>query len=200
MAAILENRNFLAPTGFNFVLQKAQAVDYFCQSASVPSLSMVATAQPGRLRNLPVPGDELYYEDLTVRFLVDEEMKNYLEIHDWLRTLGFPEYYGQYDFEEQTADRGRTEFASADMTNSRVTYSRKDKYERSDAALQILNSNYNVIKTVVFRECFPVSLSTLTFDSVASDVQYLSAQASFKYTFYTIEDGASLQKTGKWIS
>ena len=199
MAAILENRNFLAPTGFNFIIEKAQAVDYFCQSANVPSISMVPTTQPGRLRNIPVPGDELYYEDLTVRFLVDEEMKNYLEIHDWLRTLGFPEYWGQYDFEEQTSDN-RSQYSSDVMANSRVSYSRKDKYERSDAALQILNSNYQVIQTIKFRECFPTSLSTLQFDTVASDVQYLSAVATFKYTVYNIESGKGTNTDGNWTN
>lgn len=198
MAAILENRNFLAPTGFNFVLQKAQAVDFFCQSANVPSVSMIPTIQPGRLRNIPVPGDELYYEDLSVRFLVDEEMRNYLEIHDWLTTLGFPEYWGQYDFEEKTAET--TGYSSADLQNSRVTYSRKDKYERSDAALQILNSNYNVIQTIRFKEIFPISLSTLTFDTVASDVQYLSASATFKYTTYNIVSGSGTTTDGNWIN
>ena len=198
MAAILENRNFLAPTGFNFVLEKAQAVDFFCQSANVPSVSMIPTVQPGRLRNIPVPGDELYYEDLSVRFLVDEEMKNYLEIHDWLTTLGFPEYWGQYDFEQQKDDK-RQPFASDDMMNSRVAYSRKDKYERSDANLQILNSNYNVIQTIRFKDIFPISLSTLTFDTVASDVQYLSASATFKYTHYNILSGDG-RYDGDWAN
>ena len=198
MAAILENRNFLAPTGFNFVLEKAQAVDFFCQSANVPSVSMIPTVQPGRLRNIPVPGDELYYEDLSVRFLVDEEMKNYLEIHDWLTTLGFPEYWGQYDFEQQADDK-RQSYSSDDMMNSRITYSRKDKYERSDANLQILNSNYNVIQTIRFKDIFPISLSTLTFDTVASDVQYLSASATFKYTHYNILSGDG-RTDGDWTN
>ncbi len=198
MAAILENRNFLAPTGFNFVLEKAQAVDFFCQSANVPSVSMIPTVQPGRLRNIPVPGDELYYEDLSVRFLVDEEMKNYLEIHDWLTTLGFPEYWGQYDFEQQADDK-RQPYSSDDMMNSRITYSRKDKYERSDANLQILNSNYNVIQTIHFKDIFPISLSTLTFDTVASDVQYLSASATFKYTHYNILSGDG-RTDGDWTN
>lgn len=199
MAAILENRNFLAPTGFNFVLEKAQAVDFFCQSANVPSVSMVPTVQPGRLRNLPVPGDELYYEDLSVRFLVDEEMKNYLEIHDWLTTLGFPEYWGQYDFEDQGVDNTRERLDLSDMVNSRVSYARKDKYERSDANLQILNSNYNVIKTIHFKDIFPISLSTLTFDTVASDVQYLSANATFKYTHYQVLS-ADGKTDGNWTN
>ncbi len=199
MAAILENRNFLAPTGFNFVLEKAQAVDFFCQSANIPSISMVPTVQPGRLRNLPVPGDELYYEDLSVRFLVDEEMKNYLEIHGWLRTLGFPEYWGQYDFEQQATDDKYEKYSSDIMANSRVTYSKKDKYERSDANLQILNSNYNVIQTIHFKDIFPTSLSTLTFDTVASDVQYLSANATFKYTHYDIRS-ADGKTDGDWTN
>ena len=86
------------------------------------------------------------------------------------------------------------------MQNSRVTYSRKDKYERSDAALQILNSNYNVIQTIRFKEIFPISLSTLKFDTVASDVQYLSASATFKYTTYNIVSGSGTSTDGNWLN
>ena len=47
--------------------------------------------QPTYLKDLPIPGDKMEFEDLNVRFLVDENLENYMEIQNWMRGLGFPE-------------------------------------------------------------------------------------------------------------
>ena len=58
----------------------------------------------------------------------------------------------------------------------------------SDARLLILNSNYNVISNINFFNIFPTSLTTLEFDSSATDITYLTADVNFKYTLYEITD------------
>ena len=56
----------------------------------------------------------------------------------------------------------------------------------SDGTLQILSSN-NVPKFQVnFKDLFPYSLSTLTFDATDTDIEYFTAEVSFKYTNYNI--------------
>ena len=47
--------------------------------------------QPNYLRDIPTPGDKIEFGDLTLRFLVDEDLTNYMEIQKWIRGLGFPE-------------------------------------------------------------------------------------------------------------
>ena len=47
--------------------------------------------QPTYLRDIPTPGDKVDFGDLTLRFLVDEDLKNFMEIQKWIRGLGFPE-------------------------------------------------------------------------------------------------------------
>lgn len=177
----ITNRNFLSPGGFDLVIEEAPKVQFFCQTANIPAISMIAAEQATRLRNLPVPGDELYYQDLEVNFLVDEDMGNYLEIHNWMRGLGFPKYGGEYNFDERGLDR---KYDKNDIASNRIKYASREKYERSDISLIILNSNYNRVKAVNFKDCFPVSLSTLRFDSQQSDVEYLSASVAFKYTYF----------------
>mgnify|MGYP003153117779 CR=1 FL=1 len=86
----IENRNFLSPIGFKFAIKKMQGVDFFCQSASIPALSLQAANQPTRFNKIPQPGDELYYEDLYIKFLVDENMKNRYQVHDWMREIATP--------------------------------------------------------------------------------------------------------------
>ena len=70
----IQNRNLLSPTGFNFIILKAREIDFFSQAASIPQISMNTATQATSLRNVSVPGDELYYGDFTLRFMVDEDM------------------------------------------------------------------------------------------------------------------------------
>ena len=41
--------------------------------------------QPNYLRDIPTPGDKMDFGDLSLRFLVDEDLKNYMEIQKWMR-------------------------------------------------------------------------------------------------------------------
>ena len=61
-------------------------------------------------------------------------------------------------------------------------------FEFSDATLQILSSNYQPNIGVNFKGCFPISVSTLEFDSSQRDYSYFTCEATFKYDYYTISD------------
>ena len=56
-----------------------------------------------------------------------------------------------------------------------------------DATLSILTSHNNVSKEILFKDCFPTSLSALEFSTQQTDVEYLQADTSFKYTYYEIK-------------
>jgi hypothetical protein len=86
-----ENRNFLSPTGFKFSLKRTPKVAFFCNSANIPDITLGIAVQPTYLKDIELPGDKLIFGDLTLRFLVDEDLKNYLEIQNWMRGLGYPE-------------------------------------------------------------------------------------------------------------
>ena len=36
------------------------------------------------------------FQDFTLRFMVDENLENYMKIHNWLTGLGFPESPQQF--------------------------------------------------------------------------------------------------------
>ena len=40
----------------------------------------------------------------------------------------------------------------------------------------------------MFSDLFPYSLSTITFDATDTDIEYFTAEVSFKYTIYRITD------------
>ena len=87
----ISNRNFLSPTGFKFVLNRAPKVAFFGNSANLPAISMGTAIQPSYLKDIDRPGDKVEFGDFNFRFLVDENLENYLEIYNWIRGLGYPE-------------------------------------------------------------------------------------------------------------
>ena len=165
----IDNRNFLSGVGFKFSLTKFPKVDFFSNSARIPELNLELTNQSSYLKNIDIPGERLTYGDLTLRFLVDENMENYISVYNWLKGLGFPESTQQF----------------ADIIKDKDGQ-RDPKEAFCDGTLRILNSNYREVAKVKFNDLFPTSLTSLDFDATNTDVQYFTAEATFKYTIYNI--------------
>ena len=175
----IANRNYMSPLGFKLILTKTPKVDFLCQSANIPQISMGTAVQPTYLKDIPVPGDKVLYDDLSIRFLVDERMENYLAIYKWITGLGYPESLGQYD--QLRKDDIRTDRIIGDDGDPRY-------FEFSDATLQVLGSNYKPTIHVNFKDAFPIALSTLDFDVSQRDYSFFTASVTFKYTIFDITD------------
>ena len=57
----------------------------------------------------------------------------------------------------------------------------------SDGYLMILSNKNNPIVQVDFQDMFPTSLGSLSYDQGATDVEYMTAEATFKYQIYKFE-------------
>ena len=171
----LSNRNYLSPIGFKFIVTKVPKADFFSNSASIPGINLGFAQQPTYLRDIPVPGDKLTYQDFTLKFFVDENLENYLEVHNWLRGLGYPDSIAEFG-------QLKNEDKYIQDLSGRSPYN-----EYSDASLLIYNSSFNVIARVNFRDTFPVGLSPINFDATQDDIKYVTAEATFKYSIYDIE-------------
>ena len=84
------NINYLSPVGFRFTLANFPDVNYFCQAANIPGLSIGGIDVGTPLRNIQIAGDEVSFEELTIQFVVDENMKNWISIYDWIISIGTP--------------------------------------------------------------------------------------------------------------
>ena len=164
----IDNRNFLSPVGFKFTLAKDPKVSFFSNSARIPEISLGTAIQSNYLKDIDIPGDRLTYGDFSLRFLVDENLENYMSIHNWLTGLGFPE--SAQDFTEL--------LVQDNLRDSKNTF--------SDGSLHILNSNYRDVAIVKFRDLFPTFLTSLDFESSDTDISYFTAEETFKYTIYDI--------------
>ena len=124
------NKNFLSPVGFKFVIGRTPNVDYFCQAASIPEVSIGVREIPTPVKDYSVPGDKMTFGDLSLRFLVNEDMDNYFEIYKWLKGLTNPKVQSDFAKYISTVDeKGRSSQFMKTM---------------SDARLLVLNSNYNL--------------------------------------------------------
>lgn len=154
-----KNRNYLNPIGFKLNLEIFDGVDFFCQSINLPDVSMPFTNVATRFREFPIaPGGGLEFGDLRINFIVDEDLHNYISIHDWIKT------------------------------NSGANEMRVGDPRYSSGQLFILTSNFNTNRIINFENLFPISLSDLSFDATVSDVDYLTASVTFKFTDYTFKD------------
>ena len=179
--------DYASPTQFKFQLQKLPKVEYFTTACNIPGISLSAALQPTPLKDIPLPGDTVEFNDLEITFLVDENLENYREIHGWMYGIGFPKARTQFA-ELVSANKDRFPTSGKD---SLVTDAGKVKYGAtplgpifSDATLNVLSSKNNTNIEVRFNDVFPTTLSGLNFNQQADDVNYLSATVSFKYKIY----------------
>ena len=77
---------------FKFVNKSFPRVEFSCTEMLIPSISMEATPQISRFSDTKHPGDKLVFSPLSLTFLVDEDLLNYVEISDWLMRIRDTEY------------------------------------------------------------------------------------------------------------
>lgn len=162
-----QNKNFLSPLNFKFSIKRAPNLNFFIQKANIPSIRLPSLEIPTMFNPIPVPYTHMDYGDFDITFKVDEDFQNYLEIHNWIRALGFPE-----EFEERRAISKNPEYTGAGLY--------------SDLSLIILNSLKNPNYEFTFRNAFPTDLSSIDFDTSSEDVDYVTASVTFKYMLFDI--------------
>lgn len=171
---IPNNINPLSPTGFRLTINKVPDVTYFCQEANIPSMNLDPIQVGTPFSTSYVPGEILGFGELTVNFIIDEDMKNYKAIYDWMIGLGFPRDYDQFkNYVQNNQTMGIPNFGE-NMGNY------------SDGTLEILGSNNLPVRSIVLVNLYPTSLGSLNFQSNVDDIQYLTGSASFRYSYFEI--------------
>ena len=178
--------DYTSPTQFRFLINQLPKVEYFTTEANIPGITLGEVDFKTRFKAIPLMGDVLTYEDLTITFIVDENLENYVEMHTWLTAIGFPENTKQFsDFRSATSNVAtNTRGESKDIGDVKASTPERAMY--SDAMLTILTNKNNPVVECRFRDVFPTSLSGLTYSQNQTDVEYLTATVNFKYQIYEI--------------
>jgi len=179
--------DYASPIQFRFKCTKLPLVEFFVQSANIPGINLGSATQTNPLYDIPLPGDKITYSALDMSFLVDENLNNYKEIHDWILGLGFPSNNQQFqDLQSAGSDRFPGSSRSTAATGTSTPQPLNEGGIYSDAILTVLNSK-NIAKTEIrFQNVYPTSLGGLNYDVRQTDVDYLNASVSFNYMNYDI--------------
>ena len=179
--------DYSSPTQFRFLINQLPKVQYFTVAANIPGITLGEGVFNTPLKDIPLLGDKLTYEDLTITFIVDENLENYIEMHTWLTAIGFPKDRSQFrEFRSETSNvKTSTRGESKDIGD--VKASTPELAMTSDAVMTILTNKNNPVVECRFADVFPTSLSGLTYSQNQTDVDYLTAEVNFKYQIYEIK-------------
>ena len=161
------NRSFLSNNKFEFVLRRVPNFTYYVQSVNLPSMTLGSTTVNTPFTVVSIPGNQITFGQLTLSFMVDEDMRTWYELYDWIYQLGNPESFNK---------RGTLKDQD-DIMNS-VT---------SDATLYIKTNANNNNRKINFYGAYPTDLGGLDFSSTGSQ-DFLTASVTFNYTYYKLED------------
>ena len=159
--------NQLLPTSYKFVLGRAPHLTYFCQSLSLPTISLDPITQDSPFSDINLPGGKASFENLTINFVVDEKMANWLEIYEWMTSITPTD---QLSIRNESKKTGIVRPA--------------DRF--SDLSIVITTNQSNGQIVVDFKNAFPVSLGELEFTSIDSTADPIISNVSFVYDTYSV--------------
>ena len=176
--------DYNSPTQFRFMINQLPKVQFFTTAANIPDISLGEAVIPTPFKDIPIMGDKITFGNLDVSFIVDEYLENYITIHNWLIGIGFPKSRAQ--FSSFRTDSSNNPTSAKAVSSDKVGQSTADRGMYSDATLTILSNKNNPIVEVRYSDLFPVSLSGLSYNQQATDVEYQTAEISFRYKLYEI--------------
>lgn len=158
--ATTRSLNFLTNTRAAIEIHAAPDITFNCNSFNVPGVTTNSAPLSTPFTTVPIRGDTLVYEPLSLTFIVNEDLSNWRLGLTWMKGITAPESGEQF---------------------------RNKKIEYSDATVYIYNSHHNMEIEVHFSGLTPTSLGGLRFDTNSEGVVEIVADMSFDYQHYTIE-------------
>ena len=162
-----ENTSILQPTKFTFVIPDLPFARYFCQTVSLPGVSTSPVGIETPFSTTYYHGDKLVYDTFSINAIVDEELRVWEETYTWLTSLTKPERWAQYAKTEPSPKAPR------------------DLYY--DGVLTINTNANNPNIRVKFRNCHPISLGSIQFNTAETADTIPTADITFRYDRFEIE-------------
>jgi len=166
------NPNPLQPNKFVLNFSRLPNIQYFCQSVNVPGISLSEAVITNPFVDLYSPGEKPIYDLLNVTFIVDEELKSWIEVHDWIRAMTFPTKFEEYRQLPRL---------------SKNTVNRPEFPQFSDASITIFSSSMKPYYRIKYYETFPTTLSTFVLTAQEGPDSIITADATFRYSYFDIE-------------
>jgi len=174
-----DNLSYLAPTQFELLVKKLPNTKYFATGVNIPAVSIGESIQPTRLgANIKVPGDKIQFGEITITFIVDENMENWTELYNWMEGI--------------TASTDTEKYRLLVGANKRdgQPYDGSEDGDQlySDMTIVVTTAANNPNRYVRIQDAYPSSLGEITMDTtVSGGITYVTCTASFQFTSFTIE-------------
>ena len=175
---------------FKLYLPIFPLTEWFVTRCNIPGVSMGQGVQATSLIDIPLIGDKLTYDDFYCTFIVDEQLKNYTEMHDWLINLGFPSDHAEFNAKARPDQfkRPRSQRSGRDTEGVPVLgFDNSDRDLYSNLDLFILSSKNNPVVKIQMIEAFPTSLTNIEYSQAETDTSYAECTVTFAYSYFTIE-------------
>ena len=135
--------NYAISTNFRFNCSEIPFVSELAQDVTIPSVKLGQAQITSPFVDYNQPGEKILYAEIDVGFVMDENFDAYTEIYSWMeRIAGVP------GLSPVPVSQRRTLFADAEIT--------------------ILDNTGNMIRRMIFKDAWPVSLGALEYDSTSS--------------------------------
>jgi len=165
MAKLTTNLNYLQPTGFKVIIDRENYpnLEYFVQSFQHPDVSLTPSELPYRkVRSIPLAGGSLDFGELSMSIILDENLKGYQEMHDWMIRIIDQPLKG-------AIDRSKTVVPSS-----------------ADITLSILNSQNNKTKNIKYNGAIPTNLGGIQFETTSGGGEFLTASMTFRFQTFEL--------------
>jgi len=162
--SIEQDYNTLKSNAFTFMLQRIPETAFRVTACNLPTINV---PQPDE--NIPGAtqfwaGTYTEFDEITLRFIVDENLKNYRELYNWIT-------------------RQRYASSTIEVPNNQLE---EDFY--SDGALITLTNAANPNIIIRFIKMFPVSLGEVSFDVSTTPPTPVSTTVTFRYSYFKFSD------------
>ena len=172
---------------FKVYLPLFPLTEWFVTRANIPGVSLGQAVQATPFTDMPVVGDKLTYDDFYFTFIVDEQLKNYQEMHNWLVNIGFPASGSQFKAQARPDGTTRASQQIIDQSTPGRVVDMVDRTLYSDIEMFILSSKNNPVVKIQMFESFPTSLTAIEYSQQEADTTYAECTCTFAYAYFTIE-------------
>jgi hypothetical protein len=170
------NKNLLQGSKFKLNFDRLPDVSFFCTEANIPGISLSENPRTTPFVDYSVAGDKITYSSLQITFLVNENLSPWREVHDWIRGLGFPTNFDEYN--------NLPNLQKAIMRSALQSEVGTPQY--SDGILSVYTNKNNPVVSISFKDLYPISISSIELATKMTAEDVITGTATFQYMYYNI--------------
>lgn len=171
------NKNLLQGSKFKLNFDRLPDVSFFCTEANIPGFTLSENSRTTPFVDYNVAGDKITYLPLEITFLINENLSPWREVHDWIRGLGFPTTFDEYN---NLPNLQKTVMRS-------FLQSQQGTPQYSDGVLSIYTNKNNLSFSVSFKNLYPVEISSINLATKMTADDVITGTAKFAFMYYDIK-------------